>query len=255
MTSVAYLSPEKSTFDNFVMIAQHNARTTKAHADLLENIRYPKIDYSNWISLAIFVSGFFVGKLISLRSGIGVSSAGICLFLYTQYCIQDPEEQLKIEAEKSKKIYKDLLEMLANFYILKANFVFEKVQKEIKEKNLQDISAIFNTIKQQVDAYDDMTSSTLDFSKREDFLACLFYNLLKLHAIKLISRANEIGPCGEFMELSNFCWEFVYGAGMNRHANWAPQGELKRYFLFMIPSEDQKNWTIQKCQPPILKPF
>lgn len=255
MTAAAYLSPQKSTYDNFVMIAQHDARTTKEHVDLLKNIDHPKISYANWAAIAFFVCGFFIGKTSLLRSGIAVSSVGIGLFLFTKYYAQYSEKQLKIEAEKSRKIYTDILEMLAQFYILKANFIFQKVQKKVQEKNLQEINAIFNTVKQQVDAYDNIDIMTLNFSNLEDFVACHFYNLLKSHAIKLITGAKEIGPCGEFMTLSNFCWEFAYGAGMNRHADWAPQGEMKRYFLFMIPSEDQKSWTIQKCQPPILKPF
>jgi len=219
---------------------------------LLDNISHPKINYVNWAAAALFVCGFVMGKMSLLRSGIAVSCAGLGLFLFTKYYVQDPEEQLKIEAEKSKRIYRDILEMLAEFYIRKANFVFEKVQREIQEKQLQDIHAIFNTVKKHVDAYDTLKS---EFENPEDVLNCLFHHRLKPHAIKLITGAKEIGPCLDFMSLSTFCWEFAYGVGINPHADWAPTGDMKRYFLCMTPSEDLTCWTVQKFQPHILKPF
>ncbi|MBS0648574.1 MAG: hypothetical protein JSS10_05035 [Verrucomicrobia bacterium] len=253
---IAYLSPEKSPYENFLMIAQYDARTTKAHADLLSRSQNspPLITCETVKSLAL---GFFIGGVLTAlffsddrKFGIGVSAAGIGLFLSARYFSESLDYQIQKEAEKSQKIYHDIFEMLARAYVHKANFVFEKVQKDIQEKKLKDIESIFFTVKFQVDIFDKGFPS---YTTEEDLYRCFFYRCLQDNAIKLITGAKEIGPCLEFMTLSGFCWEFSYGVGKNPHVHWAPEGQMKRYFLEMHPSEN--GWTVRKHHPPILSPF
>lgn len=256
---IAYLSPEKSPYENFLMIAQYDARTTKAHAELLERAQNPKTRMPIWKVVKSIAVGFFMaGTVLALffsderKVGIGMAVASTCLFLGSHAYSTNLNDQIKQEAEKSKIIYHDILEMLAEAYIHKANFVFEKVQKEIREKNLKDIDSIFFTVRFQVDTFDKGFPA---YKTEEDLYRCFFYRCLQDNAIKLMTGAKEIGPCLEFMTLSGFCWEFSYGVGKNPHVNWAPEGNMKRYFLEMHPSKDMKSWTVQKHQHPILKPF
>lgn len=251
---IAYLSPEKSPYENFLMIAQYNARTTKAHAELLKRSQIPIWEAVKSVAVGFFMTGAVLALFFpeDRKVGIWMSVASMCLFLGTHAYSKNLDDHIKKEAEKSKKIYRDILEMLAKEYINKANFVFEKVQQEIQEKKLKDIESIFYTVKNQVDIFDKGFPS---YTTEKDLYRCFFYRCLLDNAVKLIKRANEIGPCLEFMTLSGFCWEFSYGVGINPHVHLASEGQMKRYFLEMHPSKDLKSWTVRKHQHPILKPF
>jgi hypothetical protein len=267
MTSPAYLSPDRSPWDNFIQIAKYDARITKVHADLLKRARDPKIHFTSLKTIAAFALSYFISLGIAakvfnrLAIGVGIaftSAAVFGFFLYRQICqisehiksLQNQLQELKKESEKSKKIYLGILNILAALYIHKANYVFSEVQVEIRRRNLQNIEAIFNTVKKHVDAYD---KGIPLFTTEEDIINCLRYRFLKRYAVKLITGVKAIGPCPEFTTLSSCCWEFSYGVGMNPHVHWAPPGEMKRYFLEMVPSDGK--WIVRKHQHPILEPF
>ncbi len=271
MTTI-YLSTQNLPEENYRLIAEFDARITKEYADQLELKKedlpshedYPA-SHLTWTALAIFAAGFFIAQISSIRSGLSLSAAGLSLYFYSHYRAKNslnPNTEssptpLEIEAEKTKKIYEKIFTMLAYCYIHKTNFVFEKVNALIREKNLKDINTIFATVKEQVEKYDEGKSK---FTSREDFEMALNYFLLQSCAITLLKGAKIIGPGkeymgGYFMLLSNLSWEFAYGAGMNPSVDWVPPGVPKRYFLQMKPSQNGQSWTVEKFIPQLLKPF